>query len=190
MGYICWILLQAVSQLPVSDVEGDQQWARVLLVFAHGDLSLELLPWTKAWREGETNINSLFHIRETAKQPLHCTVPPPSVFKGGIITETSCWFCLSFGTRSPICATCLNVHSLKTVGLLLSLKETLVQELIKAAEDYLKLIFLMWIETTEENFRRGRVELFFFFSPTVFSLRTLDRKEALNDHMMKMATNI
>lgn len=38
------LLLQAVCQLPVSQVKGDQQRAGVLLVFAYCDLSLQILP--------------------------------------------------------------------------------------------------------------------------------------------------
>lgn len=39
------LLLQAVCQLPVSEVKGDQQRAGVLLVFAYCDLSLQILSY-------------------------------------------------------------------------------------------------------------------------------------------------
>ena len=47
LQHVMLTLLQAVRQLPVSEVKGDQQWARVLLVFTHCDLSFQLLPWRK-----------------------------------------------------------------------------------------------------------------------------------------------
>ena len=63
-------LLQAVSLPPVSEVKGDKQWARVLLVFTHSDLPPELLPWRK---EREHKYESF--VSESERRALHSESP-------------------------------------------------------------------------------------------------------------------
>lgn len=104
MSCSCRLLLQAVSQLPVSEVKGDQQWAGVLLVFAHGDLSPQLLPWRNERAERNVSTNAQFCSSVGRQGSSRFTV-----FKGVIIAAASCWFWLSFA--SHVCVARLNIHS-------------------------------------------------------------------------------